>query len=265
MLKAALVIGWVVLSSCQISESGADGKKAPAAAPAKASFKVGDAVDAMWEGRYYEATITAAGKTYDVKYADGTTGEKLPAKNVRAIVDGGPYKVGDRAEAVYSDGGLYGATIISVTDDTYGVLADDGSTWDKLTTKKLRRAPAKVLKAGTKIWGKWTDGSWYAGKITAVNKDGTFKVAYDDGDGSPALTRAEIGYREVVASSGGSSGDGGGNCPGPGIVRRCNGVCTPIQDNNNNCGGCGDICNAGFHCEGLFCRDASGNLGSTHR
>lgn len=264
MLKAALVFGLVVLSSCQIAESDAEGKKAPAAAAAK-SFKVGDAVDAQWEGRWYEATVTAAGKTYDVKYGDGTTGEKLAANRLRAIVEGGPYKVGDRAEAVSADSGLYAATIISVTGDTYGVVADtDGSTWDKLTVKKLRPLPGKPLKAGTKVWGQWTTGSWYPGKITALNKDGTFKVTYDDGDSSPALTRAQIGYREAVASSGGSAGSEG-NCPGPGIVRRCNGVCTPIQDNDQNCGGCGDICNAGFHCQGLFCRDASGNLGSTHR
>ena len=263
MLNAALVLGLVALSSCQISESGADVKKT--AAPAKTAFKVGDAVDAMWtDGRWYEATITAAGKTYDVKYADGSDGEKLAASKVRAIVEGGPYKVGDRAEAVYSDSGLYGATIISVTDDTYGVLSDDGSTWDKLTTKKLRPAAAKPLKVGTKIWGQWTDGSWYAGKITALNKDGTFKVVYDDGDGSPALTKAQIGWRQEVKATA-SSGDGGGNCAGPGMPRRCNGVCTTIQDNDNNCGGCGEICNAGFHCEGLFCRDGAGNLGSSHR
>src|SRR5204863_5199992 len=115
-------------------ESDADVKKAPAKV---ASFKVGDTVDALWtDGRYYEATITAAGKTYDVKYADGTDGEKLAASKIRAIVEGGPYKVGDRALAVYSDFGLYDATIISVTNDTYGVFSDDGSTWDKLTTKQ---------------------------------------------------------------------------------------------------------------------------------
>ncbi len=261
MLKAALVLGLVVLSSCQIAESGAEGKKV---LPAK-TFKVGDTVDALYEGRYYEATIKTAGKTYDVTWADGSSGEKLAASKIRAIVEGGPYKVGDRVEAVYSDGGLWPATIITVTDDTYGVVADaDGSTWDKLTTKKLRPLPAKPLKAGYTIWGQWTDGSWYPGKLTAVNKDGTYKVTYDDGDGSPALTKNQIGWRNGAVAKGGSSGASEGNCAGPGIVRRCNGVCTPIQDNDQNCGGCGEICNTGYHCQGLFCRDASGNLGSTH-
>lgn len=145
------------------------------------------------------------------------------------------------------------------------MLADtDASTWDKLTAKKLRPLPAKPLKVGTKIWGLWTDGSWYAGKITALNKDGTFKVAYDDGDGSPALTRAQIGHRDAAPSSG-NTASSEGNCPGPGHTRRCNGVCTTISDNNDNCGGCGDACKPGYTCQGLFCRDASGNLGSTYR
>ena len=261
MLKTVLVCGVLALASCQIAESDAQGKKPPAAA--KGPFKVGDTVDAMWETRWYEATITAAGKTYDVKYGDGTEGTKLPASKVRAIVEGGPYKVGDRAEAVYSDSGLYPATIISVTDDTYGVISDDGSAWDKLTTKKLRPLPPKPLKVGTKVWGLWSEGSWYAGKITAINKDGTFKVAYDDGDNSPALTKAQIGYRQPSASSGGTASEGG--CPGPGHTRRCNGVCTTISDNNDNCGGCGDACKPGYTCQGLFCRDAAGNLGSTYR
>ena len=56
-------------------------------------------------------------------------------------------------------------------------------------------------------------------------------------------------------------GGGGGdlNCPGPGITRRCNGVCTSIQT-SSNCGACGAACRPGYHCDGLFCRDASGSL-----
>ena len=101
------------------------------------------------------------------------------------------------------------------------------------------------------------------GNPTAINKDGTYKVAYDDGDVSPSLTRSQIGHRVAVASSGSASSEG--NCPGPGHTRRCNGVCTTISGNNDNCGGCGDACKPGYSCQGLFCRDASGNLGSTYR
>lgn len=275
MMKVALVLVVCVLASCQIqdAESKPAAKAAPAKPAAKAAFKVGDTVDATWtNGRYYEASITAVtGGTYTVTWLDGTVDEKVPAKKIRAVVEGGPYKVGDRAEAVSGDGELFAATIVSVaTDGTYGVIADEGGAWDKLTTKKLRPAPAKPLKAGALVWGQWTDGKWYPGKLAAMNKDGTFKVAYDDGDASPALTPAQIGWRQPEAASSSSSSSSGtkqetGNCPGPGFTRRCNGVCTKIQDDNNNCGGCGETCRDGYHCDGLFCRDADGHVGNSYR
>lgn len=73
----------------------------------------------------------------------------------------------------------------------------------------------------------------------------------------------------ICAAGGGGGGGGGGGttssadapCPGPGITRRCGGRCVNIQEDSNNCGGCGVVCRDGFHCDGhLFCRDADGNL-----
>lgn len=276
MIKVALALAMTVLASCQIQESGAEGKPAaskPAASKpaAKAAFKAGDAVDAMWtNGHYWEASITAVtGSTYTITWSDGTVDEKVPANKIRAIVQGGPYKVGDRVEAAASDGELFAGTIVSVASEgTYTVIADEGGNLDGLTTKKLRPSPPKPLKAGALVWGQWTDGKWYPGKLSAINKDGTFKVKYDDGDTSPALALAQIGWRQAeapsAASSSGSSQETG-NCPGPGFTRRCNGVCTKIQDDNNNCGGCGETCRDGYHCDGLFCRDADGHVGNSYR
>lgn len=257
----------LLLGACQIQESGAEGKP-PVAAPAKTkmSFKVGDAVDGLWtDGRYWEATIAAVNKngTYDVKWTDGSV-EKLAAGKLRAAIEGGPYKPGDRVEAAGSDGAFSPGTILGVADDgSYNGVSDDGGTMDKLVSKKLRPSPAKPLKAGSPVWGKWTDGAWYAGKIAALNKDGTFKVDYVDGDSSPALTTAQIGWRQVASSGGGTATTG--NCPGPGFTRRCNGVCTKIQDDNNNCGGCGETCREGYHCDGLFCRDSEGHVGGSYK
>lgn len=50
-------------------------------------------------------------------------------------------------------------------------------------------------------------------------------------------------------------------CPGPGLTRRCGGVCVNIQTDDRNCGSCGHACGSGKHCDGhMFCRDANGNL-----
>ena len=57
-------------------------------------------------------------------------------------------------------------------------------------------APAKKLEVGDLVLGQWSDGQWYPGKIGAVNKDGTFRVDYDDGDVSPALSAAQVRARK---------------------------------------------------------------------
>jgi hypothetical protein len=35
---------------------------------------------------------------------------------------------------------------------------------------------------GEKIWAKWENGDWYAGRIMRVNYDDTCEITFDDGD-----------------------------------------------------------------------------------
>jgi len=120
------------------------------------------------------------------------------------------------------------------------------------------------LKVGDRVMAKWTNGSWYPGKIVAIN-DGKYDINYDDGDKSRGLPAAKV--RKKTSSSSGkvagksSSTSNDAPCPGPGITRRCNGKCVNIQEDNNHCGGCNNRCPSGKSCDGhLFCRDADGNL-----
>ncbi|MEO8705568.1 MAG: hypothetical protein ABI867_36395 [Kofleriaceae bacterium] len=128
---------------------------------------------------------------------------------------------------------------------------------------------AAAFAVGDRVMARWSNGSWYPGRIAAVRPDGTFDVAYDDGDRSKGLAAAKI--RKQTASTAASTSKSTAKsssrpasdapCPGPGITRRCNGVCVNIQENNNHCGGCNNRCPDGKHCDGhLFCRDAEGNL-----
>jgi hypothetical protein len=119
-------------------------------------------------------------------------------------------------------------------------------------------------KEGDRIQGQWSDGRWYNGKIGAVNGDGSYDINYDDGDHSKHLAAKHVRARGTVSqSTGGHSSASSGNapCPGPGLTRRCGGVCVNIQEDNNNCGSCGNRCQSGKHCDGhMFCRDANGDL-----
>lgn len=130
----------------------------------------------------------------------------------------------------------------------------------------LGAAKATSLVVGDRVSARWTNGSWYPGKISAVNADGTYNVNYDDGDKSTNLPLAKVKKRVKSTGGGGSTSTtkstaSDAPCPGPGLTRRCNGRCVNIQEDSNNCGGCGNVCSGGKRCDGhMSCRDADGNL-----
>ncbi|MEJ7598155.1 MAG: hypothetical protein WKG01_09625 [Kofleriaceae bacterium] len=132
-------------------------------------------------------------------------------------------------------------------------------------------APAadQPLKVGDRVMARWTNGKWYPGKVVAISAAGLYDINYDDGDKSRGLAAAQVRRKTASTSSGGGGGgstarrpsNADAPCPGPGLTRRCNGVCVNIQENNNHCGGCNNRCPSGKACDGhLFCRDAEGNL-----
>jgi len=125
------------------------------------------------------------------------------------------------------------------------------------------RKAATRWKAGDKVSAVWpTDGKWYNAVILDIADSGLFHVRYDDdGIERSDITAKQIRARGARASSGGGGGAAPASCPGPGLTRRCDGVCVNIQTDDNNCGSCGTRCASGKHCDGhMFCRDANGNL-----
>lgn len=162
-------------------------------------------------------------------------------------------------------------------DDTPPVAT--GTATDTATGAATGTAivPAKsVFKVGDKVSVMWK-GSKYPASIIGVAGGDKYKIHYtdygaewDETVGLDRIVGAKTGAAAATATAkattGGAVKTGGGTaadapCPGPGITRRCNGVCVNLQTDDKNCGGCGTVCPTGKRCDGhLFCRDADGNL-----
>ena len=170
----------------------------------------------------------------------------------------------DRLKALASDAGA----TTSPDPQTAGTATAPETDSTAAATATATVAAPVGFQVGDKVQGRWSDGLWYNGKITVVNADHTYNVKYNDGDVSNHLHADRVRVPKVAAGGGATTpnaGGGGSNanapCPGPGLTRRCSGVCVNIQEDNNNCGSCGNRCPSGKHCDGhMSCRDANGEL-----
>lgn len=125
-------------------------------------------------------------------------------------------------------------------------------------------------RVGDRVSAQWGNGSWYPGRITLVRIDGTYDVAFDDGDRSRALPNSKLRAEGTAPKAAPQASSRprprtpsreGESCAGVGWQHRCGGVCVDIKVSNDHCGGCGRRCEDGYHCDGsATCRNASGGL-----
>lgn len=157
-------------------------------------FQVGDRVEALSSncsmGKWYLGCITSCdGNTYRVDY-DGphsaySNTHCLDLDSVRASVvpkvTTTVFQVGERIEAMYSNGKIYTGAITAITDKQmgkYNVHYDDGDRSNDLDYTKIR----KPFRPGDKVQALFSNGKWYPGKISSVPVVGSYNVDYDDGD-----------------------------------------------------------------------------------
>ena len=90
-------------------------------------------------------------------------------------------------EARYKDGDEWfpGCIICENVDGTFNIDYDDGDTEDNVTIARIRKrskAP-EPLQIGSPVRVRYKGGSkWYPGNVSSANRDGTYGIAYNDGD-----------------------------------------------------------------------------------
>ena len=175
---------------------------------------MGDFVEARRDGdiRYVHARIVSVNmnSTYDVEYTDTKRIERSvnaklirPASNLshtstpvtpgaRRLNESKDYSVlkeGSQVDADYRGKGKYFSGVISRVrvNGTFDVDYDDGEKETgvsrDLIKARVGSATSSDIKEGTKIEANYKGkGKWFGGVVDKVRIDGTFDVAYDDGE-----------------------------------------------------------------------------------
>ncbi|KAK7238987.1 cytidine deaminase [Aureococcus anophagefferens] len=183
------------------------------------SFREGEKVEARYRGkeRYYPGKIRRdrGDDTYDIDYDDGETETRVKASYIRSKDGGGSsssdkLREGEKVEARYRGREKYypGRIERDRGDGTYDVYYDDGEKETRVEERLIRKKDAGgggggKLREGDKVEARYRGREkYYPGKITRDRGDGTFDIAYDDGERE---TRVE--ERLIRAKDGGSSSD----------------------------------------------------------
>jgi hypothetical protein len=107
-------------------------------------------------------------------------GSSTNAASTPAADTGAAFAAGDTVAAKWGDGKLYLATVKSVDGDTVNVVyADDGSA-DAVPVTDVHAIPEATFAVGDHVLAVWSQGRFYAGKVTRATGS-SYEIAWDDG------------------------------------------------------------------------------------
>ncbi len=113
--------------------------------------------------------------------------------------------LGTAVWAEWSGGGWYHGKVKGDCSGGYQILFDDGDqSCCTLEQIALDVPPATAaLKVGVRVLAKWSDGKYYAGKISGI-KGSSFSISYDDGD-SGTVSASDIRIISAAPVASGSA------------------------------------------------------------
>merc|ERR1719197_1910875 len=185
----------------------------------------GDKVEARYRGRekYYPGKITRdrGDGTYDISYDDGERETRVEERLIRkkdrdrsrSRSRGGDDRLseGDKVEADYRGRGKFYPGKISRDrgDDTYDIAYDDGERETRVAKRLIRSkdgggSSSDSFREGDKIEVRYRGREkYYPGKIDRDRRDGTYDIAYDDGERETRVEGRLIRAKESSSSSSG--------------------------------------------------------------
>ena len=190
-------------------------EEAPAPAPAASGgFEAGTQVLARYKGKkkWYPGTVMKRNDdgTYEIMYDDGdkesgVSADFVKAAEVVASDEAAPapapaaraakvFEKGTKIEALYKGKKNWYAGVVDRYDaesETYDVTYDDGEVEKGVKQENIARAPGdSELEVGARIEAKYKGKKkYYPGKIARRGDNGTYDIAYDDGEEESGVAR----------------------------------------------------------------------------
>jgi hypothetical protein len=121
----------------------------------------------------------------------GSGGQSSSAASPAAASTQAAFAAGDSVAAKWDDGKLYLATVKSVDGGTVNVVyADDGSA-GAVAVADVHAIPDATFAVGDRVLAVWSQGRFYAGKVTKANGS-SYVIAWDDGTTPSSVEAGKI-------------------------------------------------------------------------
>ena len=170
-------------------------------------LKTNDKIEGNYKGygKWYIGKVVETDNdnfVYSILYDDGETESNVPRTRIKqyeelvTVDNGTPISVEDKVHGNYKGRGKwYPGKIKCIRDDgAIDIVYDDGEAETIVDRSLIRRSSrSSPLQVNEIIEGNYKGhGNWYPGKVSKDNGDGSYEIAYDDGESEARVPRDRI-------------------------------------------------------------------------